>query len=138
MTTTSTTNVADRIARLIEALDIPESYYEKSIKRAESLCDWLLRPASKVRNINPAVYPQGSFRLGTIIRPILRADEYDLDLVCQMMVVTKAQLTQEQLKQMLGEELKGYVEAHGIKEPLSESKRCWRIDYAGYQVLLTR
>lgn len=128
--TSAATSKAERIARLIEALDIPESYYEKASKRAASIRDWLTRPASTVKTFEPVVYPQGSFRLGTVIRPILRSDEYDLDLVCQMMALTKQQVTQKQLKYLLGDELAGYREAHSIKHPLTERKRCWRIDYA--------
>ena len=30
------------------------------------------------------IYPQGSFALGTVIKPISDEDDYDLDLVCQV------------------------------------------------------
>jgi hypothetical protein len=128
--TSASTSSAERIARLIEALDIPESYYEKAINRATSIRGWLVRPASTVKSFEPVVCPQGSFRLGTVIRPVLDSDEYDLDLVCQMMSLTKQNVTQKQLKHFLGDELAGYREAQNIKNPLTECKRCWRIDYA--------
>jgi len=32
------------------------------------------------------IYPQGSFRLGTVVRPDTRTGEYDIDLVCWLLI----------------------------------------------------
>ena len=117
------------LERIIELLDIPQSYYEKAKSRYESLAEWLHRDDSMVVRFDPAVYPQGSFRYGTVIRPLVKSEEYDLDLVSQLVLV-KNSVTQAQVKELVGHEIKAYAKANGIKAPVEEKKRCWRLDYA--------
>lgn len=114
---------------LVELLDIPESYYEKAKKRYESLGAWFHRPESSLRKLNPDVYPQGSFRYGTVIRPLFDSETYDLDLVCQISA-SKDATSQKMLKEAVGVEVVAYATAHAIKEPPQEKHRCWRIEYA--------
>ncbi len=114
---------------IVEELDIPESYYRKALDRACSLEDWLLRDNSSVLGLKPEVYPQGSFRYGTVIRPIHEDGYYDLDLVCTFdLSITK--VTQEEVKLLLGEEIKAYAKAMNFNEEASEKPRCWRLNYA--------
>lgn len=119
-----------RLRELLAALDIPPSLYEQAAERYLSLRDWFKRPESAIREFDPAVYPQGSFRLGTVIRPLTPDEEYDLDVVCQLMLLKKTTLTQRQLKELVGAEVKAYAKAKGIKAPVVERKRAWRLDYA--------
>ena len=114
---------------LIELLDIPQSYYERAKERARSLEDWLRREGSLVAHLRPDVYPQGSFRYGTVIRPLFKQDEYDLDLVCAV-DLSKATVTQRQVKELIGHEIVAYAESHQFKEPAEEKPRCWRLNYA--------
>jgi hypothetical protein len=77
------------------------------------------------------VYPQGSFRLGTVVRPLQDGDDYDLDLGCRLRSgITKQTHTQKQLKHLLGADLEAYRTARQIKERLDEKRRCWRLKYA--------
>ena len=69
---------------IAEALDIPESHYEQAIKRYESIGTWLERDKSIVVCYRPEIYPQGSFLLGTVTKPISGVEEYDLDLVSEL------------------------------------------------------
>ena len=69
-----------RLSNIIELLDIPPSYYKRAEQRYRSLADWLSREASSVKNFQPRIYPQGSFRYGTVIRPLL--DHLRLSEVC--------------------------------------------------------
>ena len=66
---------------IVDHLDIPKSYYEKAAARHKSLGEWLCRPESKVAAFQPHVSPQGSFRYGTVNRPLIATEEYDLDNV---------------------------------------------------------
>jgi hypothetical protein len=122
-----------RMSRLLEAmielLDIPESYYELAKERARSLEAWLRRDGSSVARFNPDVFPQGSFRYGTVIRPLLDGDFYDLDLVCAL-DLSKADVTQKEVKELLGKEIKAYAEAKQFNDPAEEKNRCWRLNYA--------
>lgn len=114
---------------LVELLDIPPSYYQKAADRYRSLGEWMHRKESKVASLSPEVYLQGSFRYGTVVRPLFSTEEYDLDLVCQV-VLTKAGVTQKQVKHLIGDEVKAYAKAHSFKEPAEEKPRCWRLNYA--------
>jgi len=121
---------ADLLEFIVEHIDIPKSLYKKAAARHRSLGDWLKRESSTVCHLNPEIRPQGSFRFGTVNRPLDEDDEYDLDNVCMMTTLTKSDLTQKQLKQLYGEELKGYASEHGMIAPLKECNRCWRLHYA--------
>lgn len=114
---------------MVEVLDIPPSHYEKAADRYHSLAEWLHRDESKVASFSPQVCPQGSFCYGTVIRPLLKSEEYDLDLVCQM-DLSKASVTQKHVKQLVGDEVKAYAEARSFNEPAEEKLRCWRLNYA--------
>ncbi|RWC96098.1 MAG: nucleotidyltransferase [Mesorhizobium sp.] len=115
---------------LVEELAIPVSRYEQAETSYTSLGDWFHRPESTVRNFDPAVYVQGSFRLGTAIRPVNDAEEYDVDSVCELKQLTKNDLTQFDLKQLLGHEVKAYHDANGMTKPVREGRRCWILSYA--------
>jgi hypothetical protein len=121
------------IAKLLEiilnSLDIPESYYQRAADRHRSLGEWLCRPESKVADFEPHITPQGSFRYGTVVRPLIADGEYDLDNVVTLNL-PKTAMTQKQLKTVFGEEIHGYAEAHRMASPIEEMKRCWRLHYA--------
>ncbi len=117
------------VEHLAELLDIPSSHYQKARDRYESLGEWLHRPASQVLCFDPQVYPQGSFRYGTVIRPLSGGEEYDLDLVCQL-AIEKDHISQAALKALVGGEIQAYATAHRMNEPAHEGNRCWRLDYA--------
>jgi len=120
----------EKFRKLIELLDIPRSYYEKAALRYQSLNDWFKRKESALARLDPAVYPQGSFRLGTVIRPLLSHEEYDLDIVCHLTLLGKTDMTQRQLKEKVGAEVKAYASSKGITAPVEERNRAWRLDYA--------
>lgn len=115
---------------IISNLEIPESYYEKATKRYEDLGDWLGRPDSSLLGYDPHVFVQGSFRLGTVIRPLDNTEEYDLDLCCKLRKgITEKSHTQKELKSFVGEELEKYRRARSIQHELESKHRCWRLEY---------
>jgi hypothetical protein len=93
---------------LAEELSVPPSRYEQAEQSYNSLGSWLHREASRVRRYDPQVYVQGSFRLGTTIRPSSEDEEYDIDSVCEFRKLSKSHLTQRQLKEVLGQEIDAY------------------------------
>lgn len=115
---------------ILEKIELPEGAYEKAEQRYKDIGEWLNREDSTCLEYDPLVFSQGSFRLGTAIKP--GADEeYDLDIGCNLRQgLSKGDITQEQLKSHVGVELGLYRKARGIKEELSEKKRCWRLEYA--------
>lgn len=114
---------------IVDSLDIAESYYQRASDRHHYIADWLCRPESKLAKYSPHVTPQGSFRYGTVVRPIHHEAEYDLDNVVTLQM-QKTDKTQSELKQLFEEELKAYARAHGMLSPLEEKPRCWRLHYA--------
>lgn len=124
-----TTTVSDDIlTRLLAAIQVPDSRYEAANTAYLSLCEWLGRPESSLKVASPSTYLQGSFRLGTAIRPLTDDDDYDVDVVCSL-AWTKSQLSPVELKRRVGVEIKAYSKRHGMKRP-SEGRRCWTQDYA--------
>jgi Cyclic GMP-AMP synthase DncV-like, nucleotidyltransferase domain len=90
----------------------------------------LHRPESTIRVFDPDVRPQGSFRFGTVNRPLNEDDEYDLDNVTVFKLLGKTVMTQKALKELFGGELKAYAKAHNMVSPVVEHNRCWRLHYA--------
>ena len=115
---------------MIGMLELPDSAYEKAQKRYDDLGKWFDRDDSLVKDNSSHIFPQGSFRLGTAIRPLDEDEGYDLDLACKLREgITKETNTQEFLKKLIRQELDSYRIARGIKEELESKHRCWRLEY---------
>ena len=114
---------------IAKALDIPESHYEQAVKRYESIGAWLERDESIVARYNPDIYPQGSFLIGTVTKPISGVEEYDIDLVSEL-DLQKTEVSQERLKYLVGHEIKSYARANNMNSRPEESRRCWTLNYA--------
>lgn len=117
----------DQLGEILEhiggVLDIGEELYEEAVRRYEAVGAHLARPQSRLATYAPRIYPQGSFRLGTMILPALRGCEYDVDLVC-LVNLTKATTTQADLKNLVGHELRlAYADI------LGECRRCWTLQF---------
>jgi len=114
---------------LSESLDVPESRYKEAEERYQGIGRWLCRNESTAATFRPEIYPQGSFRLGTVIKPISENEEYDIDLVCEL-ALSKDQLSQKQLKDLVGHEIKAYALARNMASLPEEGRRCWTLNYA--------
>lgn len=113
---------------IAEELDIPISTFETAVDRYQSLGRWLDRPNSTLKDMDTEISPQGSFLLGTVIKPLHDGEEYDIDLVCRLLA-RRTDLTQEQLKAKVGFEIESYATAHSMSDP-DDHRRCWRLNYA--------
>ena len=128
MNNTTRNHIIEEVAG---SIDIPDSAYEKADARYKDLGAWFGRPDAHSYVFNPHIYPQGSFRLGTVIRPVDDDGEYDLDMGCRLRVgLTKKSITQQQLKNLVGSDLEEYRVVRGIQEKREEKPRCWRLKYA--------
>ena len=117
------TQSLEDVARL---LDIPEDIVDEATARYEAVAAWLGEDDSPLRHFAPELYPQGSFRLGTTIRPLLATDEFDIDLVCRLSLRKEA-TTQKDLKALVGDRLKASDE---FKALIKERRRCWQLIYS--------
>lgn len=117
------------LALLIEELEIPASAYERADRRYKSLGEFFGSDRAQSVRFSPHIYPQGSFRLGTVIRP-LDNGEYDIDIGCRLRQgISKDAHTQKQLKDLVGADMERYRRERGIESPLDEKRRCWRLAY---------
>ncbi len=127
--TSATTAAAERfLERLAEKLDISDTHHLAAERSYKSVGTWLSRPESAVAKYVPAIYSQGSFRLGTVIRPPTDEDCFDLDVVCEL-ACSKEMLTQKQLKEAVGKELELYTKQHGMQD-IEPGQYCWTLHYA--------
>jgi hypothetical protein len=116
---------------LIQNLEIPDSAYERAKARYNDIGNWMGRGESKCKDFSPHIFPQGSFRLGTVVRPINSADDFDLDLSCEFKSkISKDTITQSELKELIRVELELYRISKGINKKLKPKHRCWRLEYS--------
>ena len=66
----------------VETLDISPYLQQSATERYEEVGTWL----AETGGVDWRIYPQGSFRLGTVVRPTTSTGEYDIDLVCRYTV----------------------------------------------------
>lgn len=121
--------VSKLLLMLCKELDISDAKYREAEHRYNAVGKWLKRPESTVRAYAPDIYVQGSFRLGTVIKPISDEGEYDIDSVCKLELTTE-HCSQKDLKHLVGDEIKKYATAQAMKNPADEGKRCWTLNYA--------
>jgi hypothetical protein len=120
------------LEELARVLDIPDEIYEDVVAKYRDLGEWLEDEDRELGRRPPEVYTQGSFRLGTMIRPVTDADEYDIDLVYRR-DIRRESTTQAQLKREAGDQLRKYIDlkrrqGDGAPE-LNEGRRCWSLSY---------
>lgn len=117
---------------LIEAakkLDISPSKYRQAMERFSSMKEFLEDGKYEGATSDPEIYLQGSFKLGTEIRPFRNSKDagYDIDLVCRL-GHEKRRIQVGTVKNQVGD----YLKSNGIYEPMldDEGKRCWTLNYA--------
>jgi len=117
--------LSDLLRAVADDLDIPQHLYEDAVLKYTEVGEWLAEEESELAQYEPDIFPQGSFRLGTMVRPINDSEEYDIDLVCHLKI-EKESTTQKELKDRVGERLKSNEEFEKI---IKQSRRCWILDY---------
>lgn len=121
------------LERVAEALDISPIDYERAVRSYNSVGKWLddgyLKGYYPDSTKAPAIYPQGSINLGTIIRPVKDGKEvdFDVDLVCELQAL-KDYVIPEHIKHQVGNCLKDNTMYKDKLDP--EGKRCWTLTYA--------
>ena len=110
--------------RVVKDIDISETLFDTAEREYMALGQWIDNetPSEKV-----SIYPQGSFALGTVIKPIKGTDDYDLDLVCEFDL--QHYLAPRTLKRSV---VKPLLERYRkVKGELVEKRRCWHVEYEG-------
>lgn len=117
----------DELLRLIcEELQISPTAHEQAVSKYTSVCGWLEADGSVVAVFNPTIYPQGSMKIGTTVKPF-RWDEYDLDFVCEFRLAVNSLQSPSHLLGLLESRLR----EHKLYASILEVKnRCVRLNYA--------
>ncbi len=119
----------EALLNAVQQLDIAPSKYKQAIERFQAIKSYLENGEYEGCSLKPEVYLQGSFKLGTEIRPFRNSKDadYDIDVVCRL-EPKKDFPTAAKIKNLVGDRLK----SHGIYGSMldSEGKRCWTINYA--------
>src|SRR5208337_2930019 len=93
------------LSAISHELDIPDELHEEAALKYEEVGAWLATEESPLAKYSPDIYPQGSFRLGTVVRPIDPECDYDIDLVC-VLEKERTSTTQADLKGIVGGRLR--------------------------------
>jgi len=114
---------------MLEDLELPATAYEKAVLRYEDLGEFL-SSNSLIAQYEPKIFAQGSFRIGTTIKPLVPTDLYDLDLTCKLEKgLSVSSISQRDFKNLVGRAIDEYVAKRNIKKEKIEKRRCWRIEY---------
>lgn len=118
----------DLLEGLAEVLDITPTQFEEARNSYEAVGNWLSRAESPISTYSPIIYPQGSFRLGTVVKPIADEDNFDVDVVC-LLENLPTSISQKDLKHMVGDALQSNSEYQRMLRR-NEGRRCWTLQYA--------
>ena len=116
----------DFFKREIDKLDISPTNYKLAVDRYKAVGSCIEDYLKKEFGLDVHIYPQGSFKIGTVTYPADRDDGYDIDLVCEVQEA-KCKIAPRKLKELVGQALKSdSVYAKMIDK---EGRRCWTIIY---------
>ena len=119
--------ISREIKSIIEELDVSYSKYEIATNRYNSIANYIKN--SELSKNSPDIYLQGSFKLGTAIKPLTEDGAFDIDIVCNFTKLRRNDQSQYSLKNNLGEIVKSYAKAQSMSSGPEESKRCWTLKY---------
>lgn len=111
------------ILKIIAQLDISPTMYQNAVEKYQSIAKYL-----ESNGIEADMYPQGSFALGTVVRPFTKDPNaaYDLDFICQMKV-SKNDMSPAELRKAIEDIL---CQSDLYKEKLVICAECLTIEYA--------
>lgn len=125
--TTTAVSVSSELERLLmevaKQLQLTETAQRAVRKHYAALSKYLTE--GNLARYEPSLYPQGSFRIGTTVRPIGR-DEFDLDFIVELM--TSPSNDPATVYEVVAVELERYPDHAGRTE---RKPRCIRLNYPG-------
>jgi len=124
-----TPKINDLLDNIGQVLDITQAQHELVEKRYTAVANQLSQEGTQLSLYKPEILPQGSFLLGTMIRPVIEDDELDVDLVCRL-TGKKTDWVQKHLKDAVKEQLISNNDDY--RRMLDEEgNRCWTLIYSG-------
>ena len=114
-------NIDAMYRKIAAEIEISDAQAEKAKESYEAVGNYL---NNNIKQYDVRIFPQGSFMLGTVIKPISDKDEYDIDLVT---TIDNKFTSAKDLKNIVGDVLKT---SDRYSEKVEEGKRCWTIQYS--------
>lgn len=128
ITTRRIEEVNKALEELVQEISVPDAKYEEARDSYEAVGNWLSADDSNISKYEPQIYPQGSFALGTAVKPI-NGNDYDVDAVC-LLQANPENITQKDLKELVGNRLKSHTTYNDMLDPKDGGRRCWTLKYA--------
>src|SRR5882757_3732785 len=120
----SRTQIDDLLDKMAEAVQLDSSRNERMKKHYEAVKDWIESDEQFFKPYKYDVYPHGSVRILTTVKPIGK-DEFDLDIAIHL---TSSLGTHTPSR--IYAELKRRLEENATYKPMIEAKnRCIRLNY---------
>ena len=110
------------VLRLVEKLDITPTMFEAAKERYTNLGKYL-----QSKNPDFDIYPQGSFAIGTVIRPLKKNHSFDLDFI-----INSGKYCNDTTPKETKLQIKGYLDENQVykdKMDKTEYDKCWTLVY---------
>lgn len=120
------TQLDDLLDKMAEAIQLDDTRYDRMKSSYESVKSWIEKDEAFFRPYNFDVYPHGSVRILTTVKPIGK-DEFDLDIVIHL--TSNTPHTPQRIYTELKRCIEAYAKKYGLK--VEPKNRCVRLVYAG-------
>lgn len=125
ITPTFSHQLDDLLQRVCSGLQVSATQYQSAVRSYNAVAEWLSGD-EQLKDIDIEIYPQGSLRIGTTVKPLFQ-QEFDLDFVCEF----KVNWTKIKEPLSLLDVVERRLRAHGTYASMVErKKRCVRLKYA--------
>ena len=110
------------LEELIAGLDISPTMHRNAEEKYKAVASYL-----ENKGLNCEIYPQGSFAIGTVVRPYKEGKEqnYDLDFICLVKDYENSE-SPLILRNLIGNQLKQHKTYNDM---LKEYEKCWTLEY---------
>lgn len=116
--------IDDLLTRICVRLQLTHTQHQEAERHYTHVGEWLGAAGSPLAPFKPEIFPQGSLRIGTTVRP-LRYDEYDLDIVCLMSLADGTDPV------AVLNAVENRLRSNGtLTDKVERKKRCVRLNYA--------
>jgi Second Messenger Oligonucleotide or Dinucleotide Synthetase domain len=116
----------DLLERAARELQLDKTRYDRMVSAYNTIKDWIEADEKFFKPYHYDVYPHGSVRILTTVKPIGR-NEFDLDIAVHLLPGLKRHTPEK-----IYRELKRRLEEHDLYKKMLEPKnRCLRLNYAG-------
>jgi len=117
--------IDDLLLRICVALQLDETRYKLADDHYEAVGRWFEAEGSPIARYKPTIFPQGSMRLNTTVKP-LEGDEYDLDFVCELSCTPRSFRSPIEALDLIESRLR---QSDAYKSKLERKNRCVRLNY---------